>query len=369
MAATAEEGFECSHCGDSVPAADAVMLTPKGDKSLWRYLCPDCLEEMGVPQGYVIDRDISFLRGGGSASTGADVEATSNERSVSNVIADFSGEIVTQEMPTDELRSGRILMNRRQLVLATLDRKTTIRLPSIHDADIRQMDDDASEYFNDVIALKYRHNGDDRMAFIAGTSDVIDRFSTVLYKALLSGTTVQLKHPAKVGGRVRRPDTRTGILKVHDGRLDIREMDAPMSIELDRVIQVEKRERSWAEGGLPVLAIGWEGTQSSVVEAELHLNSARRMSLLARYLRLRFGDRLRAIHGQELSDTERLVLISLFSGCSRSDLPDILGEGREATDKLIESLEEKGLLVTAEESSSLTREGMVQAYRSDDELF
>lgn len=56
-----EKTFECGRCGDEVTVDDAVMLTRTNNKQMWKYLCPDCLGAIGVPQGYELERDLSHL--------------------------------------------------------------------------------------------------------------------------------------------------------------------------------------------------------------------------------------------------------------------------------------------------------------------
>lgn len=53
---------ECSRCKCNVSLDDAVVMTQKSNKAMWRYLCPDCLHVIGVPQGYELKRDLSHLK-------------------------------------------------------------------------------------------------------------------------------------------------------------------------------------------------------------------------------------------------------------------------------------------------------------------
>jgi len=51
--------IECSRCEDILELEDAVGLNKS--KSIFKPLCSDCLAAIGVPQGYELERDITYL--------------------------------------------------------------------------------------------------------------------------------------------------------------------------------------------------------------------------------------------------------------------------------------------------------------------
>ena len=51
--------IECSRCGEVMPLEDAVGLNKS--KSIFKPLCADCLGAIGVPRGYELERDITYL--------------------------------------------------------------------------------------------------------------------------------------------------------------------------------------------------------------------------------------------------------------------------------------------------------------------
>lgn len=50
---------ECDKCGDAVSIDDAVELQQKRNSTYAKILCPPCLGEIGVPQGYRLERNLS----------------------------------------------------------------------------------------------------------------------------------------------------------------------------------------------------------------------------------------------------------------------------------------------------------------------
>ncbi len=49
----------CSRCDEILALEDAVGLNKS--KSLFKPLCHDCLGAIGVPKGYDLERDITYL--------------------------------------------------------------------------------------------------------------------------------------------------------------------------------------------------------------------------------------------------------------------------------------------------------------------
>ncbi len=52
--------IECSKCGDIIALEDAVGLN-KTTRSMFKPLCTDCLGEIGCPQGFELERDITYF--------------------------------------------------------------------------------------------------------------------------------------------------------------------------------------------------------------------------------------------------------------------------------------------------------------------
>ncbi len=50
---------ECSKCEEVIDLEDAVGLNKS--RSIFKPLCHDCLGDIGVPRGYDLERDITYL--------------------------------------------------------------------------------------------------------------------------------------------------------------------------------------------------------------------------------------------------------------------------------------------------------------------
>lgn len=54
MATTSGSEYECTRCGETVSGDDAVQL--KRGHAVSKILCSPCLEAVGVPPGYELNR-------------------------------------------------------------------------------------------------------------------------------------------------------------------------------------------------------------------------------------------------------------------------------------------------------------------------
>ncbi len=52
--------IECSKCGEVIALEDAVGLD-KDTRALFKPLCKECLETVGCPPGWTLERDITYF--------------------------------------------------------------------------------------------------------------------------------------------------------------------------------------------------------------------------------------------------------------------------------------------------------------------
>ncbi len=51
----------CSRCDEVILLADANVLGKQNNRTYAKPLCNDCLKKVGVPRGYELERDVSYL--------------------------------------------------------------------------------------------------------------------------------------------------------------------------------------------------------------------------------------------------------------------------------------------------------------------
>lgn len=53
---------ECGRCNELISLDDANVLGKKNNRTYAKPLCDDCLDKIGVPRGYELERDVSYLK-------------------------------------------------------------------------------------------------------------------------------------------------------------------------------------------------------------------------------------------------------------------------------------------------------------------
>jgi hypothetical protein len=52
---------QCSRCETVIPLSEAVVLERQHNKAMEKPLCESCFESVGVPKGYEVERDVTYL--------------------------------------------------------------------------------------------------------------------------------------------------------------------------------------------------------------------------------------------------------------------------------------------------------------------
>ncbi|AXR78771.1 hypothetical protein [Natrarchaeobaculum sulfurireducens] len=53
--------INCSRCDELISLEDANVLGKRNNRTYAKPLCDDCLKNVGVPRGYELERDVSYL--------------------------------------------------------------------------------------------------------------------------------------------------------------------------------------------------------------------------------------------------------------------------------------------------------------------
>ncbi len=57
-----DDKTKCDKCDKVFKLDDVVALEKRHNKQYLKILCSDCLSIVGVPQGYTLERDITYLK-------------------------------------------------------------------------------------------------------------------------------------------------------------------------------------------------------------------------------------------------------------------------------------------------------------------
>jgi helix-turn-helix protein len=285
-------------------------------------------------------------------------------KSGESIVVDFVANFVAGGSGTFEPVKGRVLMSDRRLILATSDSKTVVPLMSVFDVAVGQVPPEVEQFFDHTVMVGYVVDGTRRTTVVGGDRETIEKFSLILYRATLHGSTVALKHPAKIGGRLRdEPIREVGLYLETDrvtflGTEELTIGDEPFGVDLGNIVFFEVLERIVKGEQRLVLSVQ-HVTQTQTVTTEVSMQSRRKMNILGRYLRQMYHYLATDVRDMDVSDEAFEVLVGLYSIGSMSsadgiDLAEMLDIDEAALDEHLHAIEENGLIESVEPPYDLT---------------
>lgn len=294
----------------------------------------------------------------GDAASRTATDDTSEE----SIVVDFIANFVAGGSTAFDPVKGRVLMSERRLVLATSDTKTTVPIASIFDIAVGQVPPEVEEFFDYTVMIGYVENDHRKTTVIGGDRETIEKFTLLLFRAVLNGSVALITHPAKIGGRVMdTPERRSGLHLDYESVWfrggDVADTgDGPVSIDLASVVFFEVIERSDADGSHLVLSVQ-HVDDGQTVTSEITMASRRKMNILGRYLRLIYHWIKSDVRDIDVEEHELEVLVGLYSTSEGIDLASLLDVDEAELDVRLESLHDDGLITDADRPVDLTPQG------------
>lgn len=273
-----------------------------------------------------------------------------------SVVADFVGRIHTPAVESDDPVRGRVLLSQRRLVLATEDAKTTVPLSSVFDIAVGTVPNDLRSFFSDTVTLAYSDGSARDTAVVEGKPEDMERFTRVLFKALLRNVTVTVRHPAKVGGRVTDAPDRTASVTLSPGEIGFVDCADPFTVDLSTVIDYERTDRTLGGKTRPTLVFR-HVPETQTVTSLATVPNERALNVLGRYIKLEYGDAMDEVEAFDPTEEQMEVLVSIYSAGGEAGIADLVTGDAATTSLILDSLREEGLVVDAETGTALTRQG------------
>ncbi|SDX53296.1 CheF family chemotaxis protein [Halobellus clavatus] len=311
--------------------------------------------------------DAGSAKGSGGSKSRSNGKSKSKQRPKADdgesIIVDFIANFVAGGDAAFDPVKGRVLMSERRLVLATSETRTTVPIASIFDIAVGQVPPEVEEFFDYTVMVGYIDGDYRRTTVIGGDRELIEKFSLLLFRATLNGSTALVTHPAKVGGRVMDTPTRkTGLHLDYEsvtftgGNIKT-EQEEPFSIDLASVIFFEVMERSTDDGETLLVLSVQHVENGQTVTSEISMTSRRKMNILGRYLRLIYHWIKSDVRDVEVEEHELEVLVGLYSTAEDIDLASLLDIDTAELEARLESLHEDDLITDEETPVDLTPQG------------
>jgi helix-turn-helix protein len=284
-----------------------------------------------------------------------------SESAIADFVAKFDSDMLKSSNPV----KGRILLSKKRLVLAVRNGdKLTIPLSSIFDVAVGQVPDELDGFFQSTVTIAFEKKGKQFVAAIEEENEKIQKFSNVLFKALLNGTDMTIKHPARVGGRVTDSEFEAAKLFLKPKQVEFNSTDETIAIKLSAVTEFDNTKRRIAGKKRPVLDVH-HMPRGDALLTQVTTDSARKMSILGRYIRLEYSELMADLKDTELSPDEKELLVAVYSGASGKgmSLAQILGKDPSEVTMILNDLEDDELVVDSADGTKLTPKAKVLVNR------
>lgn len=278
-----------------------------------------------------------------------------------SVVADFFGRFAKDPKGGvgEEPNKGRIVLSRKRLVVADDGKRITIPVSKVVDVILGNVPPNLRDLFDSTITIGYENDdGTVETILIEGDDETIEKFRTVFFRCVLNGTKAEIKHPARVGGRVTDSSVQKAKLSISPERVTFRTKNDSPKIDITQVIGFDRTERSPDGTSRPSLLVqhadGGEAKTSLISPL-----SSRRLNLLGRFLRIEYSNLLSEIAEIDLNESEKRLLVTVYATGGNIDFANVLdGDAARATN-VVNNLREKGLIEEDASGISLTSRGQV----------
>jgi len=257
-------------------------------------------------------------------------------------IADGSGKFLQavkdgRRMKDAQWSNGRILLSNKRIVLAGNDGKRNLPLSEVQSLSGRYDVNQTVAQVGDYVSIRMSNES----VVLVSLGDNTETFESKLYGALLDQTELQVKHPAVKGGVVTDEEFERARIKVDEEELSVAMSNGSfVSVELDDVGSAEAASLDVGGEKKPVLKVEHTVDQDTSVQTyfatDTHTASILE-SLLTKEAEKSQGS-------VELSETEKRVLMALYSGVSSFEIPDFLGMDVDEVEEIFERLIEVDVL-------------------------
>lgn len=289
-----------------------------------------------------------------------------SESIIADFVAQFDSSVATRAEPA----KGRVLLSQKRLVLAVNSNdRLTIPLSSVIDVAVGHVPDEIQGFFESTVSLAFELKGQRHKAVVEAENSTIQKFATVLFKAVLNGTRMSVKHPARVGGRVTDETFVPCRLFLRPQSVRFKTDEETVELELATVTKFTRGNRDINGSSQPVLELQHMPSGEAMVTMAA-MDTPRKMTILGRYLRLEYTELMNELKDVEITADEKEILTAIYSGGGQEgvSLAGIVDIDPSNVTMVLNRLEEKELVVDTASGTRLTPKGQIVVNRYLEEV-
>ncbi|MDL0119390.1 chemotaxis protein CheF1 [Halobacterium salinarum] len=257
-------------------------------------------------------------------------------------IADGSGKFLQaakdgRRMKDAQWSKGRILLSNKRIVLAGSEGKRNLPLSEVQGLSGRHDVNQTVAKVGNYVSIRMTNES----VMLVSLGDNTETFESKLYGALLDQTELQVKHPAVEGGVVTDEQFERARIKVDESELSVAMSNGSfVSVELDDVGSAEAASLEVNGDTKPVLKV--EHTVNRDTSVQTYFATDSHTASILESLLTKEAEKSQG--SVELSETEKRVLMALYSGVSSFEIPDFLGMDVDEVESIFERLIEVDVL-------------------------
>lgn len=239
-----------------------------------------------------------------------------------------------------EWSAGRIILSNKRIILVSNEGKQALPLSKVASLTGRYDVNQTVAEVSDYVSVRLQNES----VFLLSMGGGTEEFEFKLFGAMLDQTQVQVKHPAVKGGVVQDGEYERSKLKINTEpatpELNVALASGTLvTIEIDDVGQVNSGKQAVGGSERPILKV--EHTEGETSVQTYFAGKSHTMAVLESL----FNKGVREAQGSvDLSETEKQVLMGLYSGVSPFEIPDFLGMEVDEVEEIFERLIEVDVL-------------------------
>ncbi|MFC7073195.1 CheF family chemotaxis protein [Halovenus rubra] len=201
-----------------------------------------------------------------------------------NPISGLPTYVDTETGPQENGTEGSVSVTEQKIILSSSDGETTFPLSAVADIRVGHVPDILGPVPSEKVPVTIAFSSDSTLsvALIANQEAVAEKFALRLIKEILDGTTIRVKHPARVGDSDPKSSFEQGVVSVYPDRLHF-DTGQDAQIETDNVRGFKQTRKTVQGAQKPLVAIDFvrDGT---LFRSLLQAHDPQITSVLGRFL-------------------------------------------------------------------------------------
>lgn len=274
-------------------------------------------------------------------------------------LAKFRGTVAAEAPAWREPKTGTIVLRREQLLFVADGERFPIPLSSVFDVNVGSRPQLFGQFPGVPVTIAYEGEDGKKVAALGADGEYVEKFEVAMFKMILNDTWMSVKHPARRGGRVTDASFRPAFLSVSLDSVAFDTDGGTVTIDTAAVVEFGREKRTVDGTGRTVLVIRHVRDGTAVTTAAT-ADSNRTLSLLGRYLRRQYDERVAALSDLSLSKPELELLVTIYSTHqSGVAVGNVLDVSSDRISRLLSSLHERSLVRPTASGPELTTKGQV----------